>query len=336
MLAHEYFTLKLVKLNSAGDWSFKQEGLCILLPKGGAGRFLSGPGNQRLAAGDVVVLNGAAQVRLTPQENGELIFWCFSLRLDQLYPLFAGGEIARLEGVAESFSRPRHFPAVRPLAKQCHRLVEEISPEFNLDHRSQLLRVAALILTEEFKTLRDERTGSLGVEAQLVQTFERLSTDELLTISVGDLAAKFNCSRRHLNRLFHQYFGFSVASLRMEMRLLKAVSLLRDATAKVINVAEQCGFNHLGLFNTCFKRRFGVSPGQWRKDAAKGATPSTAAAPEHFSCPMHSKGLCPLTAAAAGALRAGPAVSPATPAAPASAFPLHGSWLDTLSESLRP
>ncbi len=31
--------------------------------------------------------------------------------------------------------------------------------------------------------------------------------------------------------------------------------------SKVINVATQCGFNHLGLFNTCFKRRFGISPG---------------------------------------------------------------------------
>jgi len=73
---------------------------------------------------------------------------------------------------------------------------------------------------------------------------------------------------RHLNRLFHQYFGFSVGALRMEMRLLKAVSLLRDVNAKVINVAAQCGFNHLGLFNTCFKRRFGVTPGCWRKQAA--------------------------------------------------------------------
>jgi AraC-like DNA-binding protein len=57
----------------------------------------------------------------------------------------------------------------------------------------------------------------------------------------------------------------------MEMRLLKAISLLRDRDAKVINVAEQCGFNHLGLFNTCFRRRFGTSPGQWRKAASEDA-----------------------------------------------------------------
>jgi AraC-like DNA-binding protein len=99
----------------------------------------------------------------------------------------------------------------------------------------------------------------------MVQVFEKLSASELINLSVGELADRFNCSRRHLNRLFHQHFGVSVAALRMEMRMLKAISLLRDAGVKIIDVAEQCGFNHLGLFNTCFKRRFGTSPGRWRK-----------------------------------------------------------------------
>jgi hypothetical protein len=81
----------------------------------------------------------------------------------------------------------------------------------------------------------------------------------------------------------------------MEMRLLKAVSLLRDPEAKVIGVAEACGFNHLGLFNTCFKRRFGASPGQWRK---QGETPMVKPA-EPFGrgseCALRSNGLCPWT-----------------------------------------
>jgi hypothetical protein len=69
--------------------------------------------------------------------------------------------------------------------------------------------------------------------------------------------------------LFHQYFGFSVGALKTEMRLLKAVSLLRDSKTKVISVADECGFHHLGLFNNSFKKRFGVSPGKWRNLAAQ-------------------------------------------------------------------
>jgi AraC-like DNA-binding protein len=122
-----------------------------------------------------------------------------------------------------------------------------------------------------------------------------LSSQEILELSVGDLAAKFGCSRRHLNRLFHDHFGVSVAALKMEMRLLKAASLLRGPDAKVINVAEQCGFNHLGLFNTCFKRRFGTSPGQWRKTTTPVMSASAEPAGTNPACRMLANGLCPWT-----------------------------------------
>src|ERR1019366_5200393 len=110
-----------------------------------------------------------------------------------------------------------------------------------------------------------QRVGFIRPEDHMIQVFEKLSTTDLVNLSVPELAGKFGVSRRHLNRLFHQHFGVSVAALRMEMRLLRAVALLWNPDAKVINVAEECGFNHLGLFNICFKRRFGTSPGQWRK-----------------------------------------------------------------------
>ena len=128
----------------------------------------------------------------------------------------------------------------------------------------------------------------------MMQVFEELSANELLTLSVGDMAHKFSCSRRHLNRLFHQHFGCSVASLRMEMRLLKALSLLRDRGVKIIHVAEQCGFNHLGLFNACFKKRFGNTPTQWRKGASNGESPGPDLKAGPQTCPMRDSGLCPL------------------------------------------
>ena len=103
---------------------------------------------------------------------------------------------------------------------------------------------------------------------------------------------KFSVSRRHLNRLFHHHYGISVSALRMELRLSKAVTLLRDPDAKVINVAEQSGFNHLGLFNTCFKRRFGTSPGRWRKMRVEIGTQAADLPGRELTCPFHSNGLC--------------------------------------------
>jgi AraC-like DNA-binding protein len=162
-----------------------------------------------------------------------------------------------------------------------------------LQQRSQLLRIVAAILADEFKNIHSQRSGLDWAEDHMIQVFEKLSSVELLKLSVDELAGKFSCSRRHLNRLFHQHFGLSITALRMEIRLLKAVSLLRNPREKVINVAEQCGFNHLVLFNTCFKKRYGTSPGQWRKLALGTETQPGRKNEGKPSCPLHANGLCP-------------------------------------------
>jgi AraC-like DNA-binding protein len=148
-------------------------------------------------------------------------------------------------------------------------------------------------LTVEFKNAHSQRVGFIRPEDHMIQVFEKLPASELVGLSVSELAGKFGCSRRHLNRLFHQHFGVSVAALRMEMRLLKAVALLRNPDAKVINVAEECGFNHLGLFNTCFKRRFGTSPGQWRKKAVPNEDQPAGLGGAAPNCPLRVSGVCP-------------------------------------------
>src|SRR5208282_4146429 len=117
--------------------------------------------------------------------------------------------------------------------------------------------VIAAILSEELKSVESHPSGFDRVEERMLRVFEQLSPSDLMCLSVKQMAAKLGCSRRHLGRLFHKHFGTSVNGLRTELRLLKAVYLLRNPAAKIINVAHESGFNHLGLFHATFKRRFG-------------------------------------------------------------------------------
>ena len=259
------------------------------------GKFTSKMASHRLSPGDMLVFNGAAGSKVAVcDKKGEFLFWTFSVCFENLLPLFASNEISLLHNITESFKAAKVFPAGSPLSVECQRLLVVVPPQFNLDHRGHLIRIAATILSVEFKEGRSRRSGYVSTEDHMVKVFEKLSASELINLSVGELADKFTCSRRHLNRLFHQHFGVSVSALRMEMRLLKAVSLLRDANIKIINVAEQCGFNHLGLFNTCFRRRFGASPGQWRKLSVQAASAPARQPEKNPGCPLQTTGLCPL------------------------------------------
>jgi AraC-like DNA-binding protein len=298
MFADDHLTLRMVRVKGGEKWEPADQGLCFLFVRGGSGKLVVGPVNQRIAVGDVVVLRSDAGARIVVATPGELAFSCFSASVEHMFPLFSVNEISLLQNVTENIKGLKFLPSGSPLAMECQRLAANVPPQFNLDHRSYLLHIAAVVLGDEFKSqhLQRHRAGFVSMDDHLLQVFERLSSHDLLSLSAGELAAKFGCSRRHLNRLFHQHFGFSVAALRMEMRMIKAVSLLRESAAKIINVAERCGFNHLGLFNTCFKRRFGTSPGQWRAMMAQKPATAVAGHRQESHCPLESNGFCPMLA----------------------------------------
>lgn len=290
----DHLRLQLARLKGIEELEQKGDDLTFVFCKGGSGKCVSKLATLRLTPGDILILNRAAGSKLLVGDGqGVFLFWSFSVCFENLLPLFAGGEISLLHKITDSYKTGKIYPASSPLAVDCHRLLTVVPPQFDLDHRGQLVRIAATLLSADFKEGLDQRSRFARPEDHMVEVFEKLSASELINLSVGELAGRFNCSRRHLNRLFHQHFGVSVAALRMEMRLLKAVSLLRDANAKVINVAEECGFNHLGLFNTCFKRRFGTSPGQWRKSTLRFENVAAGKVEDKSSCPLHYAGLCP-------------------------------------------
>jgi AraC-like DNA-binding protein len=282
-----YLTLKLNRLQPFEEWSPRGNELSFALVKGGRGDYGQGSSPVMVTTGDVLVLNTEAKGKLTPR-NGELVFWEFTARLEHLLPLFSTEEICMLQEIWANFRGLKLYRASIPLAKQCHSLAESAPPPGNLDHRGHVLRIAAAVLTLEFLNARNQRNAFISGYDQLVHRFEELSAVEMLTLSIEEMAKKFRCSRRHLSRLFHRQFGCSVAALRMELRLLKAVCLLRDPSAKVFTVAEQCGFNHMGLFNNCFKRRFGQSPGKWRKTDSANALEGTLGSPTYAASPRGS------------------------------------------------
>lgn len=292
MLIQSYLSLRTESLKPSEKWPCEGEELFLIFPQRGEWQITTCCCCLHAAGGDAIVLCGRSGAHLCAQGEGEPEFSWFSISLDSLYPLFAAGEICFLQNIPQALRNPKVYPGASPVTVQCYKLLKEITPKSDINHRSQLLRVAALLLSSELKLWQQEQFGFESADDHMTRVFEQLTHEELLNLSVEELSHKFGCSRRHLSRLFHQRFGLSVAAFRMEMRLLKALSLLRDPGVKVINVAEQCGFNHLGLFNTCFKRRFGVTPGLWRNtQTEKNHTKSLER--DTDTCPLQISGLCP-------------------------------------------
>jgi len=296
MLTHSYLTLQRGRLKPSEKWACEGDDLFLLFPEAGTGQITAFSSNYRVVPGDMIAMTGRSAAKLVAQdgpEATELVFNWFAVSLDSLFPLFSPSEVAFLQNVTQEYRSPKIFSKTSPVAGSCRQLLREVESKLDLLHRSQLLKVVAVLLSSELNLWQQKLGGANdSADDHMLRVFGQLSSHELLNLSVEELADKFGCSRRHLSRLFHQRFGVSVAALRMEMRLLKASSLLRDPGVKIINVAEQCGFNHLGLFNTCFKRRFGVTPGVWR-NTNHGKIEEGKPGRAVESCPLQANGMCP-------------------------------------------
>ena len=110
-----------------------------------------------------------------------------------------------------------------------------------------------------------ESGGRDQLRDRLHELMSQMSEAELASGSFSGLARQLQCSERHLSRLFHDEFGVPFRVRQAETRLRRARQLLEETDAKIVSVAYESGYRHLGLFNAMFKKRFGATPSEWRK-----------------------------------------------------------------------
>lgn len=84
-------------------------------------------------------------------------------------------------------------------------------------------------------------------------------------ISAKDICTRFGYNETYFCRRFKSITGITVMNYIQILRMEKAQKLLRDSDEDVGNIAWQCGFSDVSYFSNCFKRRFGITPTDFRK-----------------------------------------------------------------------
>jgi len=110
--------------------------------------------------------------------------------------------------------------------------------------------------------------GNASVDAttRVAQAAAALIEDQ--TFEAGRLvgvASRLDITDRHLRRAFGAEFGVSPVQFAQTQRLLLAKRLLTDTDLPVTEIAFASGFGSLRRFNTLFKQRYRLQPGQLRR-----------------------------------------------------------------------
>ncbi len=106
--------------------------------------------------------------------------------------------------------------------------------------------------------------------AALAETVhERLTADGFGHITIEQLAAELGVGTTALKTSFKTVYGVPIYQYQKDLRLQKAQRLLRETTLPVSDVAAEVGYANPAKFSSAFKKRFGVSPTEYKKQQAE-------------------------------------------------------------------
>ncbi len=152
------------------------------------------------------------------------------------------------------------------------RYIDRILKYRHLNEANDLRRRAAMM--ELMGLLIDENTLRSTAEAE---TRYENSTNLYVTyaveyiraayqdgINVSDIADYIGISRTYLNTSFQKELGISTHKFLIDYRLHKAASLLLNTLDPINEIAEAVGYNDALAFSKAFKKKFNVSPQNYR------------------------------------------------------------------------
>ncbi len=117
--------------------------------------------------------------------------------------------------------------------------------------------------------IRNDRQSASAAQAEFRTIKNYVDMRLASELKVADIAAKFNMSAAHLSRKFKKIAGTSPQNYIVSARLNEAAKLMREHGLSPTDAASAVGYPDIYLFSKMFKRRFGVSPREYKKISGK-------------------------------------------------------------------
>ncbi|MBN2659309.1 MAG: response regulator [Spirochaetales bacterium] len=137
-------------------------------------------------------------------------------------------------------------------------------------------------LIQKLKQLKrelDENLGDLASipsedkkhdESLLIRDIKRIVEEEIEQgVYLKELAVRLGFTANHIGHVFFQETGEHFSTYLTRKRLDKSKILLKNPSLKIYEVADRLGYKTISHFNRVFKRKFGITPGEYRDSFLK-------------------------------------------------------------------
>lgn len=154
---------------------------------------------------------------------------------------------------------------IRKIAEKCSLPSETTEKE--------IAHLASLLFYEIMGELLPKRhlgqDSSRGSPKHIYEIEQYINSHLKQKIMLADIAAHISLSPRQVSRVINKEYGCSLTELVTDKRLGSAEILIKNTSIPIGEIAKQANLGSPNYFFTLFKKRYGMSPLQYRKTYEK-------------------------------------------------------------------
>ncbi len=94
--------------------------------------------------------------------------------------------------------------------------------------------------------------------------------EHYLTVTLDELTEKMHLSKPYLSKYIKEKSGKTFGDIVKNVRMKKARTLLKNTSMTVENIADSVGYQNVEHFNRLFKKKYGMTPVQFRNSRQGG------------------------------------------------------------------
>jgi AraC-like DNA-binding protein len=247
-------TVGVFRSNGNFYWEQISPGICIHLIYGGAGVFEVDRELYRVKSGEVFVFWPGQRIRYWDFQDSPWRYTWMSIVGDELSWVYCAAGISR----GKPHLNTHNFSELTECANEIVWTYKQ--GEYSLLYPCHAAVRLIDLLGSHVDKLKLSASEPLGI------TIKRLIDSYHLSVpSVDEISDQLNLNRATVYKAFHALHRMSVKEYIEVVRFEKACRLLVSSPANIKEVAFFCGYQDSRYFSRTFRKRFGMTPSDWRK-----------------------------------------------------------------------
>ncbi|MGN0537851.1 MAG: AraC family transcriptional regulator [Acutalibacteraceae bacterium] len=158
-----------------------------------------------------------------------------------------------------------HYDELLALIKSMVELYEYHPPLYELEIKAKLFSMFAILFRGFFE--REAITISItdNTTRNIKTILDYICNNYMNPITIDELANCVNLSKHYFMRFFKKYMGVTCIEYINDYRLNIATNLLLTTNMPITEVATNIGITNLSYFNRIFKKKYGMTPKEYRR-----------------------------------------------------------------------